>query len=404
MYQIKDDTERLKNKVRLVQNLNYVSGALSIIFGLLCYFALGITHIVPHAFVIFGVLNLINTLAYQKHRSYGVLYLTASTMALITSFIITLYTGGINSAFIFTLALIVFAAYMTTRRFGQIYLNFIFLLVIFIFSQSIPDFSFVENVVPEGSRNIFNLCSVLFSFYLLGNVFGKNLLNTHHKLYKSKMELEQQLQDKETHLMEVHHRVKNNLQTVSSLLSLQSRNMEDEKMKSIIKNTQNRVISMAMVHEMLYMRQDTAHIAYKTYVQELGNYLIRSIKGLENKVRLILDIQDVKLGIDTAIPLGLLINEALTNSLKYGLKDMEEGEIRIALKKEMGNGYLLTIGDNGMGFPDSITHKNTKSLGLKLINNLTRQLRGTIKKDPTKKGTHYIIRFQEITQQLSPVA
>lgn len=135
-----------------------------------------------------------------------------------------------------------------------------------------------------------------------------------------------------------------------------------------------------------------------------GEYLIKSIKGIENNVKLKIDIPEIKLGIDTAIPLGLLINEALTNSLKYGLKDDQGGEIYVDLKKENDAAYVLSIGDDGIGFPDSVTHKNTRSLGLKLINNLTRQLRGTIKKDTSKKGTNYIITFQEIKQQLSPVA
>jgi two-component sensor histidine kinase len=159
---------------------------------------------------------------------------------------------------------------------------------------------------------------------------------------------------------------------------------------------------MAMVHEMLYMRNDITQIEYKSYVQELSEYLIRSIKGLDSKVQLKIDIPDIKLGIDTAIPLGLLINEAVTNALKYGFTDEEEGEIYIVLKKELDKQYVLNIGDNGKGFPETITYKNSKSLGLKLIHNLTRQLKGTIQRDASKKGTNYIIRFHEITQQLHP--
>ncbi|MFS4456282.1 sensor histidine kinase [Maribacter sp. 2304DJ31-5] len=397
------DQERLKDKIQLVIKVNYVSSILALVFALICYFVLSVTEIIPFVFITFGILNLINTWFFKRHDSLTLTYNVSSVMALISAFIITLYSGGINSSFIFTLALIVFAGYVTTRKYGQIYLNLIFFLVILIFSQSIPDFTFTENVIPERSRNIFSLLSVLFSVYLLGNIFGKNLLKTHNTLYKSKRGLMQQMEEKETLIKEVHHRVKNNLQTVSSLLSLQSRNVKDDQMKNILKSTQNRVISMAMVHEMLYMRKDIAHIEYKSYVQELGEYLIKSIKGIESKVDLKIDIPDIKLGIDTAIPLGLLINEALTNSLKYGMTNDKGGEIHIALKKELNKEYILSIGDNGIGFPETINHKNTKSLGLKLIHNLTRQLKGTIKRDNSKKGTNYIIRFQEIKQQLSPV-
>ncbi|MBT8178708.1 MAG: sensor histidine kinase, partial [Eudoraea sp.] len=257
----------------------------------------------------------------------------------------------------------------------------------------------IQNVVPESSRAIFALLSILLSVYLMGGVLAKNLLKAHIDLYKSKMETELQIKEKETLLREVHHRVKNNLQTVSSLLSLQSRGIEDPKMKSLLKSSQNRVISMAMVHEMLYMREDLSRIEYKTYVQELSEYLVRSVKGAENKVKLNIDIPDIKLGIDTAIPLGLLINEALTNALKYGIQEDDEGEINIALKKEDDEDYVLNIGDNGVGFPAQVDHKSTRSLGLKLIHNLTRQLKGTITRDATKKGTNYIVKFREIGQQ-----
>lgn len=397
------DQERLSDKTKLILKVNYVSSVFAIVFALICFFVLKITSIIPYTFLLFGVLNLVNTIGFNYHKSLLFTYNTSSILALVSAFIITLYSGGINSPFIFTLALIVFAGYVTTKQFGQVYLNLIFFLIILIFSQSIPDFSFTENVIPEKSRNIFGLFSILFSVYLLGNVFGKSLLKTHHALYRSKKELTSQMEEKETLLKEVHHRVKNNLQTVSSLLSLQSRNVEEARMKTLLKSTQNRVISMAMVHEMLYMRKDIAHIEYKSYVQELSEYLIRSIKGLDSKVHLKIDIPDIKLGIDTAIPLGLLINEAVTNALKYGFADEEEGEIYIVLKKELDKQYVLNIGDNGVGYPETVDYKTTKSLGLKLIHNLTRQLRGTIQRDSSKKGTNYIIKFQDINQQLSPL-
>lgn len=398
------DQERLIDKIKLVLKVNYVASAISISFGLVCFFLLDIKEVIPYVLVIFGLLNLVNILIFKQKNNLTLAYNISSFMALISAVLITLYSGGINSSFIFMLAIIVFAAYLNTQKNGQAYLKFIFVLVILIFTQSFPELSFTENVIPIESRSIFSLLSILFSLYLLGNIFGKILLKTHNSLYTSKKQLTMQIHEKEMLLKEVHHRVKNNLQTVSSLLSLQSRSVSERKIKDLLKSTQNRVISMAMVHEMLYMRKDISQIEYKSYVQELSEYLIKSIKGLDSKVNLKIDIPDIKLGIDTAIPLGLLINEAVTNALKYGFTDDEEGEIYIALKQELDKQYILNIGDNGIGFPDTINYKNTKSLGLKLIYNLTRQLKGTIQKDSTKKGTNYIIKFQEVKQQLSPVA
>ena len=396
------DAERLKDKIDLIQRVNYFSSVLAIVFAGVCYFFLKIKEVVPLTFLVFGLCNLVNTLFFLRHKNLSLTYNISSITALISALIITLYTGGISSPFIFTLALIVFAGYVTTRQYGQVYLNLIFFLVILIYSQSLPEFSFTSNKVSEASQNMFNLLSVLFSVYLLGSVFGKNLLRTHHRLYKSKMAIAQQAREREILLKEIHHRVKNNLQTVSSLLSLQSRSIEDQKMRDLIKSSQNRVISMAMVHEMLYMRDDLAKIEYRSYVQELSEYLVRSLKGANSHVKLNIDINDIKLGIDTAIPLGLLINETVTNALKYGIKD--EGEINIILKKGERSDYVLNIGDNGVGFPEDLDYKNTKSLGLKLIHNLARQLEGTIDRDSSKKGTNYVVKFKEVSPKLHSVA
>ncbi len=398
------DEERYKDKIDLVLRVNYISSALSIIFAAFCFYLLKITEILPETFLFFGIFNLINTLVFKYHKNLTLTYNLSSIAALACTLLITLYSGGIGSPFIFILALIVFAGYVTTRKYGQVYLNMILFLVILIFSQSLPDLSVTRNVIPAKSQNLFNLFSVLFSVYLLGNVFGKNLLRTHHRLYKSKQEIAQQIKERETLLKEIHHRVKNNLQTVSSLLSLQSRNITDAKMKSLFKTSQNRVISMAMVHEMLYMRNDLSKIEYRSYVQELSEYLIRSLKGSDNHVTLTVDINNIKLGIDTAIPLGLLINEAITNALKYGIQGDEAGEISIALKKDHNSHYILNISDNGAGYPETIDYKSTKTLGLKLIHNLARQLGGTINRDASKKGTFYIVKFKEVGGKIPIVA
>ncbi|MGB6153837.1 MAG: sensor histidine kinase [Pricia sp.] len=392
--------DRLKDKARLVIKVNYFSSVFALVFGLICIFLLDITKVIPYVFLLFGVLNLINTLCYTYHRSLTLTYNIVSIMTLASASIITLYSGGINSPFIFILALIVVAGYVTTKAYGTLYLNLNLLIIILIYSQSIVDFSFVSNVVPEKSKNLFALFSVLFSVYLLGGVFGKNLLHAHHNLYKIKSELEEKISEKETLIKEVHHRVKNNLQTISSLLSLQSRNTNDRVVKNLLKSSQNRVISMAMVHEMLYMREDLSNIEYRSYVQELAEYLVRSVKGTSSNITLDIDIPEIKLNIDTAIPLGLLINETLTNALKYGIVDEKKGTVYIHLRKDKDNGFQLCIGDNGIGFSEEITYKNSKSLGLKLIHNLTRQLQGTIRRDLSKKGTHYIVNFKEIRDQI----
>jgi len=390
------DQDRLKDSIRLTLRVSYISSLFALLFGAICLWFLDITQTVPYVFFAFGLINILNTLLYRVHKNLIITYNVMSITGLASSIVITLFTGGIN---IFVLAIVVFAGYISTRRYGKIYLYISTLLVILIYLQGISDYSVTRNVVPADSQNFFSFMSIIFSVYLLGGVLGKNLLRAHHNLYKTKMELEEQITEKETLLKEVHHRVKNNLQTVSSLLSLQARGIDDEEIRNLIKSSQNRVISMAMVHEMLYMRDDISKIKYKSYVQELGEYLVRSVKGSENNVHLTIDIPDIELGIDTAIPLGLLINEAITNALKYGIRDDDKGEIYVALRKEDNREYVLSIGDNGVGFPERVNFKNTKSLGLKLIHNLTRQLKGSIVRDLSKKGTNYVVKFREVDQQ-----
>ncbi|WP_282179556.1 sensor histidine kinase [Maribacter stanieri] len=398
------DNERLQDKTKLFLRVNYTTSIIAFLFGILCYFILKITQVIPFVLIGFSLLNIVNLLYFKVHKNILPTFNFSSIIGIICATIVTLYSGGIYSPFIFMIPLIAFGGFINSIRYGRIYLNVIFVIIIAVFTQSIPELSFTYNVVREESAAIFSLVSILFSVFVLGNTFGKSLLKTYNALYSSKKALANQVHEKENLLKEVHHRVKNNLQTVSSLLSLQSRNIEAGPMKGLLKSTQNRVIAMAMVHEMLYMRSDISHIEYKDYVKELSEYLIRSIKGNDNNVDLKIDIPDIKLGIDTAIPLGLLINETLTNALKYGIESDDEGEINIKLQKDttIEHCYVLEIGDNGIGFPETINYKNTKSLGLKLIHNLTRQLKGTIVRDPSKKGTNYIIKFQEIKQQLSP--
>ena len=254
------------------------------------------------------------------------------------------------------------------------------------------------------ARSFHFLILVVVLLLALLFLFNGLFIRKHGGYKKVYSGLESKLKEKETLLKEVHHRVKNNLQTVSSLLSLQSRAVANPKIESIIKSSQHRVVSMSMVHEMLYKRDDyTSKIELKPYVSELCEYLIRSVKGNENNISTNLDIGDYRLSIDTVIPLGLIINETITNALKYGIPDASKGEIKIHLSKKGTNSYEMYLGDNGIGFPEDITPKTSNSLGLKLIHNLARQLKGTVVRDSDSKGTYYQIVFEEVVEEFNSV-
>ena len=398
------DKQLLQDKIDLVLKVNYSSSIFAVFFGIACIYFLDIQGVIPYAFFIYAFLNLTNTFLYLKHRRLTLAYNFTSILSMTGAIIVTLFSGGIRSPFIFILAIVVFAAYVTTMVYGQVYLVFNLVVVGMLFLYDLGDFRISENTVPEESRSWFAFLSTVFAVYLLGGVFGKNLLKAHTRLYTSRNEIQERIKEKETLLKEVHHRVKNNLQTVSSLLSLQSRTIEDDKISTIIKSSQNRVVSMAMVHEMLYKRDDyLSKIELKPYVQELCEYLVRSVKGNSNNIKLNLDIDDNKLSIDTVIPLGLIINETITNALKYGIPEDEPGEISISLQNLKDHRFIMYIGDNGVGYSDDINPKTAKSLGLKLIYNLARQLRGSITRESDRKGTHYRMVFEEIVEDFNAI-
>ncbi|MEO2051400.1 sensor histidine kinase [Flagellimonas beolgyonensis] len=398
------DKYRLQDKVDLIIKVNYNSSLLALLFGIVCMFFLNIQGVVPFTFFGFAALNLLNTVLYKWHKNVALTYNMTSILSMVSAILITLFTGGIRSPFIFILAIIVFAGYVTTMVYGQIYLIINLSIIAILFLYETGDFKISENTVPEASQNWFAFLSTGFAIYLLGGVFGRNLLRAHHKLYRSRNEIQERIVEKETLLKEVHHRVKNNLQTVSSLLSLQSRSIADDKISNIIKSSQNRVVSMAMVHEMLYKRDDyLSKIELKPYVKELCDYLVRSVKGSNSNVKLDLDIDDHKLSIDTVIPLGLIINETITNALKYGIKEGTAGEIHVSVHRIGENRFEMYLGDNGVGYSEDINPKTSNSLGLKLIYNLARQLRGTISRDYNKPGTYYRIEFEEVIEEFNSV-
>ena len=391
----------LENKARLLLLVSYYGSAFALVFGLICHFILDIKGVIPFTLVTYAFLFFANALVLRIHKDLMLTYNIASILSMIVGIVITLSSGGIQSPFIFVLGVVVFAGFVNTKVYGSYYLLINLVLISLIFLQDLGDFRLLPNSVPEKSGNWFAFLSVLTSIYLLGGVFGKNLLKAHHDLYKSRKEIASRIEEKETLLKEVHHRVKNNLQTISSLLNMQARNISDENVKSLIKGSQNRVVSMAIVHEMLYNRDESiSKIAIKPYVQELCDYLFRSLKGAKN-IKAIIDIPEISLSIDTVIPLGIIINETVTNALKYAFPNQDSGEIKISLAQNSENTFVLYVADNGTGFEENYNYKNSKSLGLRLIHNLSKQLKGTISRFNGEQGTTYRISFEEIIEKVA---
>ncbi len=212
---------------------------------------------------------------------------------------------------------------------------------------------------------------------------------------KTQNQIKRSLKVKDMLLKEIHHRVKNNLMVISSLLSLQSRYIKDEASKSIFKDSQNRARSMALTHELLYQSSDLKRINFGSYVNKLTSELFSVYVTDPNKIKLDMDIDDVMLDINTAIPLGLIVNELVSNSMKHAFPNNKEGNIVIKFKLDDGN-YSMIVSDNGVGFPQDYNIQNSDSLGLKIVNSLTEQIDGEIKIE-ISNGTKFIIKFKEET-------
>lgn len=201
------------------------------------------------------------------------------------------------------------------------------------------------------------------------------------------------LKEKEVMLREIHHRVKNNLQVISSLLNLQSSYTRDDAALDMLRESQNRIKSMALVHERLYRSPDLARIDFSLYIQKLVHDLANSYK-IGGLICLRMDIKEVFLGVDQAIPCGLIINELITNSMKHAFPDKKHGEIYISFSDGPEGRLVLVVGDNGVGLPENIDFRKMHSLGLTLVTGLVSQLDGTIEVC-RERGTKFSIEFTE---------
>ena len=229
-------------------------------------------------------------------------------------------------------------------------------------------------------------------YHELGRL-NNELTNAKRELTKKNIELTELNQQKEMLLKEIHHRVKNNLMIISSLLNLQSRYIKDKESQEIFKESQNRAQSMALIHQRLYQSTDLKNIDFKEYITTLANDLYRTYVDDTSRVSLTLNIDECRIDINTAIPLGLILNELITNSMKHAFPGNEKGTINIDFKKN-DDKYILIVSDDGVGFPEDLDYQKTDSLGLQLVNNLTDQISGELELDTTR-GTTFKITFKE---------
>ena len=206
--------------------------------------------------------------------------------------------------------------------------------------------------------------------------------------------LKSSLVEKDVLLREVHHRVKNNMQIVSSLLNLQTHYVEREETVNVLKESQGRVKTMAMIHEKLYQSQNLSHINIKSYIENLVTDIFYSYGVKKGTIKPIVNIEDVEMSLETAIPCGLIINELVTNSIKYAFPNHREGVVKVTMTNN-GSKYFLTVVDDGIGLPYNIGISNKDTLGLQLVNSLRNQLEGELDVY-TDHGTAFNISFDDV--------
>jgi len=229
----------------------------------------------------------------------------------------------------------------------------------------------------------------------IGELYYEGTLTDISDLKRADEQIKASLAEKEILLREIHHRVKNNMQIISSLLNLQASQMKDENALKMSKESQSRIRSMALVHEKLYKSQDLSHINFSDYIRSLATHLFQFNQVNPNLIQLKMDLEDVFLDIQTAIPCGLILNELITNALKYAFPKNSGGEITVEWHPAGDHAFQMVVKDDGVGIPEDMDIQNPKSFGLQIVTMLVNQLEGNMEVQ-RKGGTIFKIVFREL--------
>lgn len=222
------------------------------------------------------------------------------------------------------------------------------------------------------------------------------LKNSNAQLQQEIEERKAALKQKDLLLKELYHRTKNNMEIICGLLTLQSSFTKDNILEAILRKFNDRIRSMALVHEKLYQSEDLSNISLQSYLFDLINYLKTSYNNERNDISLILNIMDTPVSIETAIPCGIIVNELITNSLKHAFDNKKHGKIEVNVNFTAEDEIVLLISDNGVGLSEDFNFENTSSLGMFLVKNLVKkQLHGTINLN-RDCGTEFLIKFKKL--------
>jgi PAS domain S-box-containing protein len=266
-------------------------------------------------------------------------------------------------------------------------------------NDEIDQYSIEKRFICKDGEIVYTNLSLGFVKNAQGSIdYSVVLMHDITKRKKAEKQLKASLHEKDVMLKEIHHRVKNNLQIVTSLLRLQANYIEDKTVLDIFRESQNRIRSMLLIHEKLYRSEDLARTDFAKYIHDLAHDLFHCYGINPSLVSLQIRICNVLLGLDTAIPCGLIVNELVSNAFKYAFPNERKGKIYIRLSVGKQNNFVLRITDDGIGIPPDIDFRNTSSLGLSLVCTLVDQLQGTIDLNRTAGGTDFKITFTDQKQ------
>lgn len=381
-------------KKEFSNSIIYFSSLSASVLGGVFYFLLNIKGYIPIVLWVFSILMLCNLVILKKTKKINVFFFLTTGSIFVCSYLVSIMSGGITSPFVFFMPIIVVSGYVISKAYGRLWLAIITMALIIVSFQTYYG-ALLKDEVPVQFDTLFSVLTLFIALIVLGGIIGGFVSRSIYSLNKAKKEIEESDYEKQIMLKEIHHRVKNNLQIIISLLKLQGGYLKNQEEEDLFKESQARIHSMALTHETLYKSSDLSKIGYNIYVDRLVRDLMRNESLVGKDVKINLSVPELYLKLDTAIPLGLLINEIVSNSINHGFNGLDKGEIYVELTRVNGDEYFLLIGDNGLGFPKELDFDNCDTFGLELIKMLAEQLNGTIKK-LDKSGTHYALKFIEI--------
>ncbi|MDC3388602.1 sensor histidine kinase [Flavobacteriaceae bacterium] len=389
------DKKKHKNKygrtTTLSLNVFYTLSITTFLFSFFCYFKIGVKGVILNSLLIYSILNTLNIVYFYLHKNILKSYNIASILGYTTIIVIALHSGGIISPALSFLVLFIFFGYLIKKFYGNLWFVIVVITLLFFYVMNKNAYPFI-NELNENNITEFNVLFLLFSIILLGGVFGRLINKTNEDIKRAKIEIEKRNDEKTVMLKEIHHRVKNNLQVVNSLLRIQARGIDDLAIKSMFTAAQNRVITMARLHEKVYNTKDLKNINVNEHFKMLISDLVDS-NNLGKDISTELQIDDIVMSIDQLLPLSLIINELISNSLKHAFIDVNGGVISVKLFKLNDSKCRLLISDNGLGSKEEILSKSFNSTGITLVKTFVRQLNGEIESLNTHTGTMFEITF-----------